>query len=125
MTTLCHYCSNNAFHSIMASHSIWLSSLSLSNDTMEGKLVARTFAQRAKDEGLDDQRNRGPRLEPWSRHRAGMGLRTVPVPACHTSGVCWQCGTGIEGKLIDHPHGLLTLTYLSECLFGWQRQSLP
>ena len=35
--TLYHYCSNSTFCSIINSKSIWLSSMSLSNDTMEGK----------------------------------------------------------------------------------------
>lgn len=50
---LYHYCSNNAFHSIIKNHSIWLSSLSLSNDSMEGKLVAKILGLIAKDDGLD------------------------------------------------------------------------
>ena len=33
---LYHYCSNEAFCSILKSKSLWLSSLSLSNDKMEG-----------------------------------------------------------------------------------------
>lgn len=53
MTILYHYCSNNAFHSIIENRRIWLSSLSLSNDSMEGKLVAEILARIAKDDGLD------------------------------------------------------------------------
>lgn len=53
MTILYHYCSNNAFHSIIENHRIWLSSLSLSNDSMEGKLVVEIFARIAKADGLD------------------------------------------------------------------------
>lgn len=53
MTILYHYCSNHAFHSIIESRSIWLSSLSLSNDSMEGKLVADTLSRLAQTDDLD------------------------------------------------------------------------
>lgn len=53
MTILYHYCSNNDFHSIIGNRKIWLSSLSLSNDSMEGKLVAEILARIAKADGLD------------------------------------------------------------------------
>ena len=53
MTVLYHYCSNAAFHSIVENRSIWLSALSLSSDTMEGKLVTDVIAQMAKSDGLD------------------------------------------------------------------------
>lgn len=51
---LYHYCSNNAFHSIIENRSIRLSSLSLSNDFMEGKLVAEIIERIAKADGLDE-----------------------------------------------------------------------
>lgn len=54
MTTLYHYCSASTFASIIADRSIWLSSLSLSNDTMEGKLVAAIFRSLFKKAGLDE-----------------------------------------------------------------------
>lgn len=53
MTILYHYCPNNAFHSIIENRRIWLSSLSLSNDSMEGKLVAEILARISKADGLD------------------------------------------------------------------------
>jgi hypothetical protein len=53
MKILYHYCSNNSFHLIVDSRKIRLSSLSLSNDTMEGKLVAARLVEMAKDDGLD------------------------------------------------------------------------
>jgi len=53
MTVLYHYCSNAAFHSIVENRSIWLSALSLSNDTMEGKLVTDVITEMAKSDGLD------------------------------------------------------------------------
>lgn len=43
MDTLYHYCSSSTFASIVSHKSIWLSSLSLSNDSMEGRLVSKTF----------------------------------------------------------------------------------
>ncbi|TKJ33945.1 MAG: hypothetical protein CEE38_19055 [Planctomycetes bacterium B3_Pla] len=53
MTVLYHYCSNAAFQSIVENRSIWLSALSLSSDTMEGKLVTNVIAEMAKSDGLD------------------------------------------------------------------------
>lgn len=53
MTVLYHYCSTSAFLSIVESRSIWLSSLSLSNDSLEGKLVAEIVARISASEGLD------------------------------------------------------------------------
>lgn len=59
MKTLYHYCSNRAFHSIVSNKSIWLSSLSLSNDSMEGKLVAEILLELAKEDSLNEyDRNR-------------------------------------------------------------------
>ena len=52
MDVLYHYCSTDVFHSIVEANSIWLSSLSLSNDTMEGKLVADVVARLAARDGL-------------------------------------------------------------------------
>ncbi|WP_159568783.1 DUF2971 domain-containing protein [Limnobacter sp. 130] len=43
MDILYHYCNPAAFLSIIGNRCIWLSSLSLSNDAMEGKLVGSTF----------------------------------------------------------------------------------
>lgn len=54
METLFHYCSSSTFASIVSGRSIRLSSLSLSNDTMEGRLVAQTF------ERLLSQANQDP-----------------------------------------------------------------
>lgn len=59
MTTLYHYCSNNAFHSTVESQSIWLSSLTLSNDSMEGKLVKNIISHIANDENLDSATTQG------------------------------------------------------------------
>ena len=54
MKILYHYCSNDSFCSIIKSRSIWLSSLSLSCDSMEGKLVSKLIAQKAKNDGLSE-----------------------------------------------------------------------
>lgn len=53
MKTLYHYCSTTSFNSIVQSRAIWLSSLSLANDTMEGKLVYTTLRRLADQDGLD------------------------------------------------------------------------
>jgi hypothetical protein len=53
MKVLYHYCSTEAFHAIVESRSLRLSSLSLSNDTLEGKLVGNTFLRLAKRDKLD------------------------------------------------------------------------
>ena len=50
---LYHYCSNNAFHSIIENRRIWLSAVSLSSDSMEGKLVARILEGMAEADGLN------------------------------------------------------------------------
>lgn len=55
MTVLYHYCSTSSFVSIISSRSIWLSSLNLSNDTMEGKLVAETLKGLASRDDLDQE----------------------------------------------------------------------
>lgn len=52
--TLYHYCSSEAFTSIVRSQTIWLSALSLSNDSMEGQIVKATIMQLAERDGLSD-----------------------------------------------------------------------
>jgi len=53
MDTLYHYCSNTTFTSIVKSRAVRLSSLSLTNDSMEGKLVTELLVDMAKNDGLD------------------------------------------------------------------------
>lgn len=53
MDILYHYCSTASFHAIAQSHSLWLSALSLSNDTMEGKLVGSAIVRLAEKDSLD------------------------------------------------------------------------
>jgi hypothetical protein len=53
MDILYHYCSISNFVSILEHRSIWLSSLNLSNDTMEGRLVAEVIERLAMRDGLD------------------------------------------------------------------------
>lgn len=58
MDILYHYCSTSAFHAIVANKSIWLSALSLSNDTMEGRLVAAAIRRLAEADNLEQDRIR-------------------------------------------------------------------
>ncbi len=53
MDTLYHYCPTPAFQSIIQTQTIWLSSLKLSNDSMEGKQIAVTLRRLAERDGLD------------------------------------------------------------------------
>jgi len=50
---LYHYCPNEAFHSIISNREIRLSSLSLSNDYMEGKLVEKGILKIAEEDRLN------------------------------------------------------------------------
>ncbi len=50
---LYHYCKTDSFVSIIRNQSIRLSSLNLSNDTMEGRLVKATILRLAERDGLD------------------------------------------------------------------------
>lgn len=50
---LFHYCPTQSFHSIITGASIWLSSLSASNDSLEGRLVGKLLLNRLKDAKLD------------------------------------------------------------------------
>ena len=54
MDILYHYCPTASFHAIVESHSLWLSSLSLSNDTMEGKLVASAIVRLRERDSFDE-----------------------------------------------------------------------
>ena len=51
--SLYHYCGSDSFVAMIGSRSIWLSSLSLSNDSMEGRLVNATVMRLAERDGLD------------------------------------------------------------------------
>jgi len=57
--TLYHYCSTDTFTSIIRGRAIWLSALSLSNDTLEGKLVRRTLTRLAGRDNLDSNAQDG------------------------------------------------------------------
>lgn len=50
--TLYHYCTTEAFHAIVDSRSVRLSSMSLSNDFQEGRLVSQTVESLAMRDGL-------------------------------------------------------------------------
>ena len=56
---LYHYCPNEAFHSIISNREIRLSSLSLSNDSMEGKLIEKGLSNIAEEDGLKDEQMEG------------------------------------------------------------------
>lgn len=53
MTTLYHYCPTASFHSIVQTRTIWLSSLSQSNDYMEGRLVDLAITRLSEADKLD------------------------------------------------------------------------
>jgi hypothetical protein len=54
MTILYHYCPTSSFHSIIHSQAIWLTSLSQSNDYMEGKLVSYAIERLARRDKLKE-----------------------------------------------------------------------
>jgi len=55
LDVLYHYCSTESFLKIVLSRELWLSALSLSNDRMEGKLVAAALKRLARKDGLPDR----------------------------------------------------------------------
>jgi hypothetical protein len=52
---LYHYCSNDAFLKIVGGNSIWLSDLSLSNDSMEGKWAKSIFTKCCEKSDLSEK----------------------------------------------------------------------
>lgn len=52
---LYHYCSTDTFHSIIHHGSIRLSSMSLSNDALEGKMVHRAFSELSKEYSVEEK----------------------------------------------------------------------
>ena len=53
--TFYHYCSTEAFLSIIQKKEIWLSHLILSNDSMEGKMARKAIEHLAKGDNLDEK----------------------------------------------------------------------
>lgn len=53
LNILYHYCPTKSFLDIISNRTIRLSSLSLSNDTMEGRLVSRTFEHFMEQSNID------------------------------------------------------------------------
>jgi hypothetical protein len=54
---LYHYCGAESFLSIIKGRAVWLSGISLANDTMEGRIVAETLMRLADESALEiDQR---------------------------------------------------------------------
>ncbi|MBC7781007.1 MAG: DUF2971 domain-containing protein [Proteobacteria bacterium] len=56
METLFHYCPTSTFHSIIQNSSIWLSSLSLSNDRLEGRLISKALGKLAQRDDVTPDR---------------------------------------------------------------------
>ena len=53
---LYHYCSNDTFLSILRNSEIWLSELTLSNDSMEGKWLQKLLLEKYKETEKDHER---------------------------------------------------------------------
>lgn len=73
---LYYYCSTFTFHSIIENRSIWLSSLSLSSDSLEGKIVERVMVELATEAGMNSshiKRLRGM-IENLLRVADGLGF---------------------------------------------------
>lgn len=51
--TYYHYCSTEAFRQILTSKKIWLSSLTSSNDAMEGKWMTKVIEEVAAEENIN------------------------------------------------------------------------
>ena len=49
---LFHYCTPQTFHSIVSRQSIWLSSMTLSNDTQEGRIVRKVIVKLIAEAGM-------------------------------------------------------------------------
>lgn len=54
--TLSHYCSNEAFLSIISNKEVWISELSLSNDFLEGKWIKNVFTKLCATKEIDTQK---------------------------------------------------------------------
>lgn len=76
MDALYHYCSTASFHAIVASKAIWLSALSLSNDTKEGKLIAASVRRLAERDKLapDTTRRLIESIEHLEQLTEGLGF---------------------------------------------------
>ena len=55
MPILYHYCSTATFHNIVGSKALWLSSLTQSNDSSEGRVVSQAVARLATKDNLSDE----------------------------------------------------------------------
>ena len=52
---LYHYCSQDAFLSILRTRTFWCSALSLSNDTMEGKWIHKIFSEICDEDNMEEK----------------------------------------------------------------------
>lgn len=55
MSALYHYCSTESFKSIIEQKSIWLSSLNLSNDSLEGRLISDIISHICEIDGVSKE----------------------------------------------------------------------
>lgn len=55
MTALYHYCSTNSFKTIIEQNTILLSSLNLSNDSLEGRLITDIFSRISTSDGVSKE----------------------------------------------------------------------
>lgn len=55
MESLYHYCTPSTFQAIVCKKTIWLSSLSLSNDSLEGKLLSGVFERLLERDRVDSE----------------------------------------------------------------------
>jgi len=74
---LYHYCSAETFSSIIKHKSIWLSSVSQSNDSMEGCLVSKIFFEAARQSLYEKTSTTNPNLQKVlnTRHTAGAEIQ--------------------------------------------------
>ena len=73
---LYHYCSNDAFLKIVENKCIWLSDLSLSNDSEEGKWVRRIFRQCFDEKRTDESisKNIDEAFDDFDANTAAIGF---------------------------------------------------
>ena len=88
MDILYHYCPNSSFHAIVQSRSLWLSSLSLANDSLEGKVVEATIQRLAESDSLDGTSLRRLLEYFQMQHKVidGLGFACRKNPICPVNG---------------------------------------
>ena len=73
---LYHYCSQEAFLSIISTKSFWCTALSLSNDTMEGKWIRKIFSEICDEKKMETQDKNSliTILDLWLDSYEGLGF---------------------------------------------------